>query len=67
MAKQRVIAPYPDEQSTAAWCFSDYYAFDEQAILAFAPQDSGVYGLYSFDRQIFIGESANIRESLLHH
>lgn len=67
MAKQRVIVPYPEEQSAAVWCFGDYYTFDEQSILAFAPQDSGVYGLYGFDRQIFIGESANIREALLHH
>jgi cell division septation protein DedD len=67
MAKQRAIVPYPEEQSAAAWWFSDYYTFDEQSIVAFAPQDSGVYGLYSFDRQIFIGESSNIREALLHH
>ena len=67
MAKQRVMVPYPEEQSAAVWRFSDYYTFDEQSILAFAPQDSGVYGLYGFDRQIFIGESANIREALLHH
>lgn len=67
MAKQRAIVPYPEEQSAAAWWFSDYYTFDEQSIVAFAPQDSGVYGLYSFDGQVFIGESSNIREALLHH
>ena len=66
MAKQRMVVPYPEEQSAAAWRFSDYYTFDEQSIVAFAPQDSGVYGLYSFDRQIFIGESSNIRAALLH-
>lgn len=67
MAKQGAIVPYPEEQSAAAWWFSDYYTFDEQSIVAFAPQDSGVFGLYRFDQQIFIGESANIREALLHH
>lgn len=67
MAKQRAIVPYPEEQSAAAWWFSDYYTFDEQSISAFAPPDSGVYGLYSFDRQIFIGEASNIREALLRH
>jgi cell division septation protein DedD len=67
MAKQRAIVPYPEEQSATAWWFSDYYTFDEQSIVAFAPPDSGVYGLYSFDRQVFIGESSNIREALLHH
>jgi cell division protein FtsN len=39
--------------------------FTKEAILTHAPAASGVYGLYNFDCQIFIGESANIREVLL--
>ncbi len=35
--------------------------------LLFAPPTSGVYGLFNFDCQLFIGESANIREALLRH
>jgi cell division septation protein DedD len=33
----------------------------------YAPPTSGVYGLFNFDCQLFIGESANIREALLRH
>ena len=39
--------------------------FTKDSILTHAPAASGVYGLYNFDCQIFIGESANIREVLL--
>ena len=42
-------------------------SFTRQAILACAPPTSGVYGLFNFDCQIFIGESANLREALLRH
>jgi sporulation related protein len=42
-------------------------SFTRQSILAKAPSSSGVYGLVNFDRQIFIGESDNIREALLRH
>ena len=42
-------------------------SFTRQSILANAPPSSGVYGLVNFDRQIFIGESDNIREALLRH
>ena len=38
-----------------------------ESILASAPPSSGVYGLVNFDRQLFIGESDNIREALLRH
>ena len=41
--------------------------FTREAILACAPPTSGVYGLFNFDCQVFIGESANIQEALLHH
>ena len=40
-------------------------SFTRAAILACAPATSGVYGLFNFDCQIFIGESANIQEVLL--
>ena len=42
-------------------------SFTKGAILLFAPPTSGVYGLFNFDRQVFIGESANIQEALLRH
>lgn len=41
--------------------------FTREAILAWAPRTSGVYGLFNFDCQVFIGESANIQEALLCH
>jgi cell division septation protein DedD len=41
--------------------------FTREAILACAPPASGVYGLFNFDCQIFIGASVNIREALLRH
>jgi cell division septation protein DedD len=42
-------------------------SFTKGAILLFAPPTSGVYGLFNFDCQVFIGESANIQEALLRH
>ena len=39
--------------------------FSKEAILACAPPSSGVYGLFNYDCQIFIGESANMQETLL--
>ena len=42
-------------------------SFTREAILACAPRTSGVYGLFNFDCQVFIGESANIQEALLRH
>jgi cell division septation protein DedD len=41
--------------------------FTREAILACAPTTSGVYGLFNFDCQVFIGEAANIQEALLRH
>lgn len=43
------------------------YAFCESSIVAYAPEHSGVFGLYNSDYQLFIGESSNIRASLLEH
>lgn len=42
-------------------------SFTREAILTCAPPTSGVYGLFNFDCQVFIGESANIQEALLRH
>jgi cell division septation protein DedD len=42
-------------------------SFTKEAILACAPPISGVYGLFNFDCQLFIGESANIQDALLCH
>lgn len=42
-------------------------SFTRESILAYAPPASGVYGLFNFNCQILIGESANIREALLRH
>lgn len=44
-----------------------YYSFEREAIRAHAPAASGVYALYNFDYQLFIGEAENIREALLRH
>ena len=42
-------------------------SFARESILAHAPASSGVYGLFNFDCQIFIGESADVQEALLRH
>jgi len=42
-------------------------SFTKESILACAPPTSGVYGLFNFDCQVFIGEAANIQEALLRH
>src|SRR5258706_1061982 len=42
-------------------------SFTKEAILDCAPPTSGVYALFNFDCQVFIGESANIQEALLRH
>ena len=60
------------DKETARWSLSWHPnghcdSFTREAILLFAPRTSGVYGLFNFDCQIFIGESANIQEVLLRH
>jgi cell division septation protein DedD len=42
-------------------------SFTKKAILVSAPPTSGVYGLYSHDCQVFIGETENIQGALLRH
>jgi cell division septation protein DedD len=60
------------EKETPGWKLSwqpvgQCSSFTRESILACAPPSSGVYGLVNLDRQIFIGQSANIREALLRH
>ncbi|MGH7873797.1 MAG: hypothetical protein ACREQO_16455, partial [Candidatus Binatia bacterium] len=45
----------------------DYYIFKKDSIDTNAPASSGVYGLYNIKRQVFIGETSNIRQALLRH
>ena len=42
-------------------------SFTREAILAAAPPASGVYGLFNFDCQLFIGATESIRDALLRH
>jgi cell division septation protein DedD len=44
-----------------------YYRFSADVIRACVPPSSGVYGLFKFSRQLLIGESENLRETLLAH
>jgi len=60
------------DNDTASWSLSwqpEGYcnSFTQEAIQANAPATSGVYGLFNFHCQVFIGESANIREALMRH
>ena len=60
------------DKESASWTLSwesdgRCNSFTREAILACAPPTSGVYGLFNFDCQVFIGESANIQEALLRH
>jgi cell division septation protein DedD len=65
------IAPNIDKESVS-WTLSwqpdgRCGIFTREAILTNAPPTSGVYGLFNFDCQVFIGESANIQQALLRH
>jgi cell division septation protein DedD len=54
--------------SRAAWRpDGNCYPFDEASIELGAPPVSGVYGLHDERQQIFIGESADLRETLLQY
>ena len=44
-----------------------YYSFTPEVIRSCVPPSSGVYGLFNFNYQLFIGESENIQEALLRH
>lgn len=42
-----------------------FYQFNEESILARAPTGSGVYGIYNIRHQLMIGQTGNLRETLL--
>jgi cell division septation protein DedD len=44
-----------------------YYTFSPDVIRACVPPSSGVYGLFNFNHQLFIGESENLQDALLRH
>ncbi len=44
-----------------------YYTFSPDVIRACVPPSSGVYGLFNFNHQLFIGESDNLQDALLRH
>ena len=44
-----------------------YYSFNPDVICSCVPEASGVYGLFNFRRQLYIGESENIQAALLRH
>jgi len=46
------------------WDNSNSYPFNQDQILWNAPKRSGVYGLYSSEKCVFIGESNTIQETL---
>lgn len=68
-----MLKPTADmDKDALRWSFSWHPdgccdSFTKEAILIYAPPASGVYGLFNFDCQIFIGEAANIQEALLRH
>jgi cell division septation protein DedD len=58
----------PIHGQTALWLpGGQSYPFEPSAIEAHAPAGSGVYGLHDESQQIFIGEAASLRDTLLRH
>ena len=49
------------------WTNGASYHYNQIAILANAPAQSGVYALYTAARWVYIGESGDIRARLLQH
>lgn len=49
------------------WMKSKSYSFTQLSILLHAPARAGVYHLHTTARCIYIGETENIRQSLLGH
>ena len=47
------------------WQRGDYYLFSKFFIRAVVPTESGLFGLYSRNERIFMGESRNLRKTLL--
>lgn len=68
MAKQRALkSEAGDAGAKLCWSSGADYAFDKESILAYVPQDSGVYALDHFGIELFIGETGDLREALLSH
>ncbi len=67
MAPRVPISKSKEPDAKLCWSSGADYAFDKESILAHVPQDSGVYAVDHFGIELFIGESANIREALLRH
>lgn len=49
------------------WMNSKSYSFSQFSILLHAPAKPGVYHLHTTARCIYVGETENIRQSLLQH
>ena len=43
------------------------YAFDAEAVRDGAPEESGVYAIFTPTRWVFIGDSDNVRAALFQH
>ena len=50
-----------------AWQPGRYYAFSPDVIRASVPTSSGVYDLFNFNDQLYVGESDNLQDALLRH
>jgi hypothetical protein len=48
------------------WQSGHYYLFSELLIKSVVPSESGVFAIYASREQIFIAESGNLRQALLH-
>jgi hypothetical protein len=49
------------------WKNADIYKFTQDHVLWVAPKKSGVYGIYSSGRCLFVGETSCIQETLEGH
>ncbi len=49
------------------WSTPHHYSFDSETINQYAPDRAGVYGLYTAEQWVYIGEADDIQTSLLHH
>ena len=47
------------------WQRGEYYLLSKFFIRAVVPTESGLFGLYSRNERVFIGEAANLRKTLL--
>ena len=47
------------------WAKQDKFPLTRTSVMRNAPEESGVYGLYSPDKWVYIGHKSNIRKALL--